>query len=74
MSYQVGLKILDNPMLKEEKPKVGGVSKPKVWRFQQFSLKRKVTFKALTDVLEDKVFGFVKEKYFVGFVNNYSTI
>ena len=51
-----------------------GGAKPKVWRFQQFNLKRKVTFKALTDVLEDKIFGFVKEKYFVGFVNNYSTI
>ena len=56
MSYQVGLKILDNPMLKEEKPKVGGVSKPKVRRFQQSTLNRKVSFKSPETVHEDKVF------------------
>ena len=71
---QVGLNMQYHPMVKEEKPKAEGVSKPKRGCFQQSTSIRKASFKAPTTVLEDKVLIFGKKKHSVDFVKNCEAI
>ena len=50
-------------MVKEEKPRVEGCTKPKGSHFQKLTSTKKDNSKALSAVLEDKVFNFGKEKH-----------
>ena len=67
-SDQVGLE--EHPAANEEKTKVGGDNKPKVWRSQKLTSTQKATFKAPKYGLEDKVFGFFKQSLSVEFGKN----
>ena len=68
MSLQVGTNIKDHQMVKEEKPRVEGCTKPKGSHFQKLTSTKKDNSKALSAVLEDKVFNFGKQKLAAGFV------
>ena len=61
-------------MVKEEKPKVEGGSKPKGGRFQKSYSTWKACFKAPTAVLEDEVFDFGKQKHAAYLVKNCEAI
>ena len=61
-------------MVKEEKPKVEGGTKPKRGCFQKSTSTQKASFKAPTTGIEDKVLDFSKQKQAADFVKKYEAI